>query len=621
MLGLSGCFWTGPLTPEIESLSERLRGAVSVSRHGSARHAAGPTFRVSLTTNRADGANGQPAVSDDGAVSVFFDGWAARPAVARSVPLATYALHRYLQHGIDALRGLDGAYNVIVCEPGLQRARIVSSRYSYLPVFHVTKGNGIYFSPGIRALFAAGICEPEVVDEECLSWLLFGRYLRDETKFRDVRLLPRGSAATWSGGDLQIDTLPSFQYRNDGVADERLVDDLAETFRASVQRRMAEEPRVALGLSGGFDSRLILGAIDPARRRDVFAFTWGDAGNDDMRIAATLADAAGIEHREYHVPHEEYLARARDGVLASDGLSLHVHGFYPPVYDRVRRDSGASSAFNGIGLDVLLGGLFLDRAVLDGLDTRRELIAHYGRTLTTFSRDEFARLCTRDGAARFDEAMATLGDRVAEIPGDRVADISDQFHFETRTHRWIALAFPLVRESLETMAPCYDNDFLAAVARVAPPQRFNRRLYVDLLCRVNPELSRIEYHKTMMPACVPSEYWGPFVEIEQRKEQAHYELWQRSDGRVYLPYRHYAQNFVEWFRVHQAWREFLQRTLVGADSMLAERLFERRTLQALIDDHVEGRANRFRQLNLLVSLELFCRLFQGGLVEASGVES
>ena len=53
--------------------------------------------------------------------------------------------------------------------------------------------------------------------------------------------------------------------------------------------------------------------------------------------------------------------------------------------------------------------------------------------------------------------------------------------------------------------------------------------------------------------------------------------------------------------------------MLGAESVLIERYFEKRALEALIDDHVEGRRNRFRQLNLLVSLELFLQLFGRGV--------
>ena len=44
--------------------------------------------------------------------------------------------------------------------------------------------------------------------------------------------------------------------------------------------------------------------------------------------------------------------------------------------------------------------------------------------------------------------------------------------------------------------------------------------------------------------------------------------------------------------------------------MLVDRYFEKRALEARIDDHVEGRKNRFKQLNLLLTLELFFQIFE-----------
>ena len=618
MVGLSGCLWSGLLTPAREVVAARLRRGTATHSGKAIEHADGEFFGVSLATKESRGIAPSGSRAADGAVQLLLDGWVERPSASRHLTPAMHVLEKFRSDGIESLRRMNGIYNILLCDEAARTARVITSSQSYLPLFVVVREGAVFLAPEIRALLAAGACKATISDDECFTWLLCGRYLRDETKFADVKLLPTGSMLTWADGAVSIDSIPKFQYQTVGYnGEDNLVADLADTFRAAVHRRMEEDERVALGLSGGFDSRLILAAIDAERRSDVFTFTWGTDGNDDMRLAGQVARAAGAEHQEYPVDHLTYLSTAREGVLRTDGLSLFVHGFYPGVYESVRRDSGAKASFNGVGLDVLLGGLFLKTECLHSMTSRRDWLEHYRRTEMMFSREEFTQLCRKGGDAWFDGAVSALDATVSGIEGERIEDVNDQFHFETRTRRWIALAFPLVRSSLETIAPCYDQDFLRVLAQVQPSQRFNRRLYVKLLCHMNAELSRIDYQKTMMPACLPSDQWRPFVDLEQQRERAHYELWKQTDGEAYVPYNHYPQNFVEWYRVHSEWRTFLRDTLLGSESVLIDRFFERSAMERLIAGHLDGSSNRFRQLNLLVSLELFFQLFQDFGVETT----
>ena len=69
---------------------------------------------------------------------------------------------------------------------------------------------------------------------------------------------------------------------------------------------LAAHPDAMLQLTGGHDSRILLGAIAPCRRRGLHALTLGDKGSRDVAIAADLCQRYGMVHQVHRVDEQAW---------------------------------------------------------------------------------------------------------------------------------------------------------------------------------------------------------------------------------------------------------------------------------------------------------------------------
>jgi hypothetical protein len=105
--------------------------------------------------------------------------------------------------------------------------------------------------------------------------------------------------------------------------------------------------RLALTLSGGLDSRLVLAALGPEKLAG--AITYATRDNHEVGVARRLAAAAGVSH---HLAwrHEEFYAELMPRAVGLLGTELRgeCHGFCVP-------DNGLDREF-----DLIVGGFFSD---------------------------------------------------------------------------------------------------------------------------------------------------------------------------------------------------------------------------------------------------------------------
>ena len=81
---------------------------------------------------------------------------------------------------------------------------------------------------------------------------------------------------------------------------------------------------------------------------------------------------------------------------------------------------------------------------------------------------------------------------------------------------------------------------------------------------------------------------------------------------MYLPSKRFDANFSEWFRVYHSYQRFAFDTLLGDDAVLVQDLLRRDTVARILNDHIGGRYDYQKFLQLLISAELMARMFIRG---------
>ena len=269
-------------------------------------HDIGP-LRVGHLGRAAGVAEGQGAilhsVDESSELLIVGDVYALRaPLVDTDARVAGLVWQRQLMRelrarGVDALRGLDGDYQLVYWDAEARTATVAADRFCSWPMYWAAPRAGAAFACGVRGVLAApGVATDPDLDaiREAVS---FGGYrLGDRTNIRAVKMLPVGTALTLREGVAATRRYWSWRELASAppAATQDAIAEASTLWRRAIARRRVSSGRCGQTLSGGRDSRAILGEAT----RDGAAWTaitYGLPGSDDVRFAERAAKAAGAE--------------------------------------------------------------------------------------------------------------------------------------------------------------------------------------------------------------------------------------------------------------------------------------------------------------------------------------
>lgn len=219
--------------------------------------------------------------------------------LATGDPDAEVAVRRVLEAGTPtpaqlahALRDIAGQFAVIARSATACCAIVDHCRSS--PVFHTEDAvsNDAHLLRRERQLDTP---DPIGVSDAAMAGFVSG----NRTLFEGLHQLEAGCLAIWSPGT----TAPAItRYRDymPGVIDQRSESELVDGFLAVLDDAIARTISTAAGrpiwipLSGGLDSRLLLAKFVEQGYDNLFAFTYGPNGNDEMHAARFIAGRLGV---------------------------------------------------------------------------------------------------------------------------------------------------------------------------------------------------------------------------------------------------------------------------------------------------------------------------------------
>ncbi len=276
-----------------------------------------------------------PVAQDERGLALTFRGFIARDQLARpgapppttDVEVAAALLDRYREDGADSLAALNGRYVVIVWDPARQSIELMNDALGLKPVFLWHDGGSFALASNVWAIACHPRFRRDVDVRGMVDLLLMSHQQGNRTIFKDVSVLPPGSVTRFENGTLtstQVRGLVFSEERWD-YSMERAAHEMHALLVQSVARRVPQDSQVLLPLSGGYDSRVLLGYLTK-RPADVMAVTQCMAGLylDDARIAKRLARNAGVPLKFLPLGYGN-LAQYRERSVAIGGGMYDIH--------------------------------------------------------------------------------------------------------------------------------------------------------------------------------------------------------------------------------------------------------------------------------------------------------
>ena len=517
-----------------------------------------------------------------------------------------FCLYLYEEYGEDFVKELNGSFSLVIWDDNDQKLLIANDRYGSRPLYYAHNNGRLLFASEVKAILQDETFEKEINPEAVAEFFTFEYILENKTFFNGINLLPPASIFTYKNGQLSIKPYWDFEFVEEyDKPEDYYVEKLVSAFKKAVERRMIGNHRFAVSLSGGLDSRAILGAIGK-KYFPVYTFTYGVPGCNEAKIAKKVANKSGTIHKFIVLKPEFFASFAEKGVWITDGMCNIYHLHSISTLEKTKKD--ADIIFHGQGGDNFLRGLWLNDRILKIKSEDLLLCEIYKEVNILFNEEEMQFLFSKtyypeiDGLA-FKSLKRVLKGTKAKHPGN----INDYFIFKNRITRFLILTATCTpRLQFEDRTPFTDNDFVDVALTIPPELRLNHRIYIKFLNQLSPDLAKIPYEKTGIRADAPITLSKFTIFLKALIDNSKRKLRSKTKGLISIPIKSGYPDYNEWMR--NELREFVEKILLD-ERTLSRGYFNREYILRMIEEHMSRKKDYSRQLSALITFELWHRLF------------
>ncbi len=422
-----------------------------------------------------------------------------------------YALELYEKCGSDFVKQLNGAFIIALWDKEKNRLLITNDRFALYPLYFTCHAGRLIFAPEMKAILCDKTFSRKLDLTALAQYTRFQHLLGERTFFEDIELLPKASLLSYdlTTGSCNIKPYWSFAdipYRPE-IKFEEAVEEVGHLIRLAVERLSAGPYRPGVYLSGGLDSRTILGLV---KRRPIVSLTYGLQNCRDVYYANKIAQAVGSEHHWVNLPNGEWIKEFADLHLdLTEGYHswIHAHGISTLSQARQLFDVNLSGWDGGtiMGDSDTIEPLQLKAVDEAALTTRLFYLFTHKFTWPSINEPEkhllfsdaiFNQIYQRD----FESFNTELAKYLHYRPDVR----AEYFYIDNHCRRLTMNMVIFSRSHIEARFPFFDYDFFDFIHSLHPPLRENRMLYKAVIQRETPQLAYIPYdHDEFLPTTQP----------------------------------------------------------------------------------------------------------------------
>ena len=204
----------------------------------------------------------------------------------------------------------DGVYNLLVwCDR--QKSLLVTSDYlSIKSLYYWQQDEIIVISSNLKAFRLLPFIPQKLNPQVLASTLALSHPMSDDTLIEGVKTLPINCATVFRQEKIDFLNRPASTGAVDcNSTQEELGDRLNGLMEKSLETWLGDSPHSLIALSGGLDSRLLLGYLQRSGKK-ITAATWGEAESDDFKLGVSLAEATNTEYLTYTFSGESAIAES-----------------------------------------------------------------------------------------------------------------------------------------------------------------------------------------------------------------------------------------------------------------------------------------------------------------------
>ena len=520
-------------------------------------------------------------------------------------------LHAYAQWGSECVKRFNGMFAFAIWDRNKKELFLARDRYGIKPLYYTFTDKGFIFASEQKAILTNPSVRKEVDLEALLEYFTFQNILTDRTFLRRIRIFPPGCWAKipLSASTFELSTCCywDFDFTEEGYSstEEEYIEELDRLFRQAVRRQLVSDVELGCYLSGGMDSGAIT-ATAALHLPYIKTFTCGFDLHSVSGLELGFDERQKSEFMSYlfRTEHYEMVLKAGDMERVLPEVAWHleeprVGQSYPNYYVAQLASKFVKVVLAGTGGDELFGGYpwRYYRAVVND-DFEQYIDKYYVFWQRLIPNKEIRRVFepiwndvkhvwTRD---IFRDVFKHRADRL-NGPRDYV---NHSLYFEAKTflHGLLLVEDKLsMAHSLEARVPFLDNDLVDCAMGVP----------IHLKLGNLTEVIRINENAP-----------GPKVQKYHEKTRDG-KLILRKVMERYIPgqiTRATKQGFsapdASWFKGESI--DYVRRKLFNSHACIYNYL-DRKAVQEMINEHLEGRRNRRLLIWSLLNFEWWLRKY------------
>lgn len=513
------------------------------------------------------------------------------------------------QWGPVALERFNGMFALALWDKAKKELLLARDRYGIKPLYYTLVGNKLIFGSEIKAILADPSYRMDIDKEGLLEYMTFQNFFTDHTLFKGVKLLPHGSFLRVQSGNANITPVQYWDYHfeepENPVEDEEYLEEIDRLFQQAISRQMISDVDVGAYLSGGMDSGSVT-ALAARQLPYIKSFTCGFDLNSASGVELSFDEREAAEYMSYvfKTEHYEMVLKAGDMERAMPKLARHIEEprvgqSYPNFYAAQLASKFVKVVLSGTGGDEIFAGYpwRYYRAVVND-DFEHYINKYYGFWQRLMPNTDIKRVFqpigpevdhvwTRDIFRDVFHEHASALTRPEDY-------INHSLYFEAKTflHGLLVVDDKLsMAHGLETRVPFLDNDLVDFAMKVPTHLKLGNLGEVVRLNENEPGGKTARYFqktrdgklllRKVMERYIPSSITG-------REKQG------------------FSAPDASWFKGDSI--DYVRRKLYQGNPRIYE-LLDRKSVQSLVNEHLEGKQNRRLLIWSLLSLEEWCSQF------------
>lgn len=497
----------------------------------------------------------------------------------------------------EVLSKLHGSFLAVRFNKTQKQFSLITDRFGGYPCYIAKYKDATLFATQLKSILK--VLPYASLDQQSIAMMLsIGEVMGNRTLVNEVATLPAASITSFkSDGSATQSIYWHYLHEQKLSANrERLIDETGYALIESVKRATRAHPHASIPLSGGLDSRFILGLANQ-QHVDIDAYTWGTPDCRDLRYAKQVTQITKTPHHTYNFDPNYLQSLANQGVWLTEGNIPAVHFHVLPFIHKVN-NSGNNVLLDGFAGDATLGGNFIGKSWLNNPD-----LNDASRHLWHWRLSAFSPVPLHAGLASYHQiAEDEFVNLYKGYAGESSMDKSMSFLLDNRVRRITTCGTEIFRSTVMVKQPFMDIDVINVTRQIPHQWRIRHRFYLEVMKKFTPDVAQASWQRTCLPASSP--YWltlsslafqralsksGPFSRLLAGKSPSQFDAWLRDSLKLYTE------------------------EILFSNTTIDRGILPINVLKEAWSLHQQGKIDASNLIGSALSIELFSRLFMDDL--------